>query len=89
MILLDSKNKIYAGTKMQVDVHAYNCMILLDPKNKLWCRQRIIYHFIKLNINCYEWLYEYYERSIIVLCWRLFVTNVYMSIAKDLLLCYS
>jgi hypothetical protein len=42
---------------------------------------------IILNLNFYEWLFEYYEGSIIVLCWRLFVTDVYMSIAKDLLLC--
>jgi len=28
VILLDFKNKLYAGTEMHVDVHAWNCMIL-------------------------------------------------------------
>ena len=53
-----------------------------------WVLRRI-YHCIILNVNCYEWLYEYYERSIIILCWRVFVTSVYISIVKDLLLCYT
>jgi hypothetical protein len=33
-------------------------------------------------------LYEYYERSNIVLYWMLIITNGYMSITRDLLLHY-
>jgi len=54
----------------------------------VWVLRRI-YRCIILNVNCYELLYEYYEGSIVILCWRLFVTSVYISIVKDLLLCYT
>ena len=47
-----------------------------------------IYHFIILNVNCDGWLYEYYERSIILLYWMLIVMNGCMSIKKDMSLYY-
>jgi hypothetical protein len=40
-----------------------------------------------MNVNYHEWLYKYYKGSIIALYWMLMVTNGYMSIVKDLLLC--
>jgi hypothetical protein len=49
---------------------------------------RKIYHCIILNVNEHEWLYEYYEGSIIVLYWTLSVMNGWMSNTKDVLLCY-
>jgi hypothetical protein len=36
--------------------------------------------------NCHEWLYEYYERSTVVLYWLLIITNGCISIMRDLLL---
>ena len=33
---VDFMNKLYVGTKMHVDVHAWNCVILLDDKNILY-----------------------------------------------------
>ena len=39
-----------------------------------------------LNCNCDEWLYEYYERSIIVLYLMLMNMNGCMGITRDLLL---
>jgi len=36
VILLEVKNKLYAGTEIHVDVYAWNCVILLDVKNKLY-----------------------------------------------------
>jgi hypothetical protein len=40
--------------------------------------------------ECYfhRWLYEYYEGSIVVLCWTLIVMNGWMSNTKGVLLCY-
>jgi len=35
MLEIVSLNKLYARTKMHVDVHVWNCIILLDSKNKL------------------------------------------------------
>jgi len=35
VILLDFKNKLYAGIEIHVDVHAWNYVILLDDKNIL------------------------------------------------------
>ena len=32
------KNKLYGGIEMHVDVHDWNCIILLDSKNKLYAR---------------------------------------------------
>jgi hypothetical protein len=37
--------------------------------------------------NCHGWLYEYYERSTVVLYWWLITTNSGVSIMRDLLLC--
>jgi hypothetical protein len=53
----------------------------------VWVLQRI-YRCIILNVNCPEWLYEYYKRSTVVLYWMLIVTNGCMSITKDLSLYY-
>jgi hypothetical protein len=39
-----------------------------------------------LNCNCDEWLYEYYERSTIVLYLMLMNMNGCMGITRDLLL---
>jgi hypothetical protein len=38
--------------------------------------------------NCDEWLYEYYEGSIVILYWTLIVMNGWMSNTKGVLLCY-
>jgi hypothetical protein len=53
----------------------------------VWVLQKI-YHYIILNVNEYEWLYEDYEGSIILLYWTLSVMNGWMSNTKDVLLCY-
>jgi hypothetical protein len=41
-------------------------------------------YYIECNYD--EWLYEYYEGSIIVLYWMLIIMNGCMSITRDLLL---
>ena len=46
-----------------------------DKTSTLWSCHCAIW-----NVNCHEWLYKYYKG---------FVTNVYMSIAKNLLMCYT
>jgi hypothetical protein len=53
----------------------------------VWALWRI-YHCIILNVNCHEWLYDYYEGSTIALYWMLIVVNGCMSITKDLSLYY-
>jgi hypothetical protein len=53
----------------------------------VWVLRRI-YYYIILNVNCHEWLYEYYEGSTVALYWMLIVTNGCMSITKDLSLYY-
>jgi hypothetical protein len=42
------KSKLYAGIKMHVDVHDWNCMILLDSINKL-------YTGIEMHVNVHAW----------------------------------
>jgi hypothetical protein len=42
--------------------------------------------FYYIECNCDEWLYEYYERSTIVLYWMLIIMNSCMRITRDLLL---
>jgi len=44
----------------------------------------ILLYYIEWNYH--EWLYEYYERSTVVLYWMLIITDGYMSITRDLLL---
>jgi len=39
-----------------------------------------------IEYNCEEWLYEYYERSIVVLYCTLIVMNGWMSNTKGVLL---
>ena len=47
-----------------------------------------IYCCIILNVNYHEWLYEYYEGSIIVLYWTLTVMNGWMSNTKGTIVLY-
>jgi hypothetical protein len=49
VILLDFKNKLYVGTEMHVDVHAWNCMILLD--------KNISYARTELHVVVHAWNY--------------------------------
>jgi hypothetical protein len=53
----------------------------------VWALQRICCCVI-LNVNCHEWLYEYYKGSTVALYWMLIVMNGCMSITKDLSLYY-
>jgi hypothetical protein len=67
------------------------CCVILNVKLSwmvVWVLWRIWCCMI-LNVNCYEWLYEHYEESTIVLYWMLIVTNGCMTITKDLLLHYT
>jgi hypothetical protein len=47
-----------------------------------------IYRCIILNVNYHEWLYEYYEGSIVVLYWTLTVMNGWMSNTKGTIVLY-
>jgi hypothetical protein len=42
-----------------------------------------------IECNCDEFLYEYYEGSIVVLYWTLTIMNGWMKNMKGLLLCYT
>ena len=42
VILLDFKNKLYAGNKMHLDIQAWDYVILLDFKNKLYARTKMM-----------------------------------------------
>jgi hypothetical protein len=48
---------------------------------------RKIYYCIIVIVNYHEWLYEYYEGSIVVLYWTLTVMNGWMKNMKGLFLC--
>ena len=49
---------------------------------------RKIYYCIIVIVNYHEWLYEYYEGSIVVLYWTLTVMNGWMSNTKGTIVLY-
>jgi len=66
-----------------------HCCILLDVIVINGCisiTNDLLLYFIECN--CDEWLYEYNEGSIVVLCWTLIVMNGWMSNTKGVLLWY-
>jgi hypothetical protein len=49
--------------------------------------KELLLYYIKCNYD--EWLYEYYDGSIIVLYWTLTVMNGWTSNMNGVLLCYT
>jgi hypothetical protein len=49
--------------------------------------KELLLYYIKCNYD--EWLYEYYDGSIVVLYWTLTVMNGWTSNMNGVLLCYT
>jgi len=66
----------------------YYCILLdvIVTNSYMSITKDLLLYFIEYN--CDEWLYEYYEGSIIVLYWTLIVINGWMSNTKGVLLWY-
>jgi hypothetical protein len=46
-----------------------------------------IYYCIILNVNCHEWLYEYYEESIVALNWMLNYYEMFVWVLQRIYCC--